>query len=299
MQCSTGRLFLLGLSVSLALAACIEAEAPEGLAEVVAQTAGEQTADDTETSDASEAVTTSGSAAESVTCMGDERVGEACYEGKGRCRRTGNFVCTSAGVVCELEGPVPKPAAELCGTGEDEDCDGETDEAPDGRCCDHGDCDEGSCLFDGDANDAGMVGPVSQGGLCVRGADTPLNMDPADADAGVVESGPPLSLIEQQFPGCDEYGLHASGCFCVRGACLPTECPDNSDVATTLGELSILVPPTDGTSQFPEEKYIPACVIACATDAHCPDHLPFCYPDLNFRGPDAEPGETSGCFAQR
>ena len=63
-------------------------------------------------------------------------VGAACQVGVGACRRSGAKVCNpnGAGTVCGVEPGLPR--AELCGTSEDEDCDGRTDEGFDvGAAC--------------------------------------------------------------------------------------------------------------------------------------------------------------------
>ena len=57
--------------------------------------------------------------------------GNACPIGVGSCQRDGVYVCTEdrRGVECVGDpGPSPTGGIELCGSGADEDCDGETDE---------------------------------------------------------------------------------------------------------------------------------------------------------------------------
>ncbi|MFN3198385.1 MAG: MopE-related protein [Bradymonadia bacterium] len=62
----------------------------------------------------------------------DERfpdLGAVCQLGVGECRRGGQFVCTLDGSDLECNAtPAPPGEAELCGTGRDDDCDGEIDE---------------------------------------------------------------------------------------------------------------------------------------------------------------------------
>jgi hypothetical protein len=56
---------------------------------------------------------------------------EACVSGLGVCRRGGRHVCgEDLGLACDAV-PAPPAPAELCGNGEDDDCDGETDEGYD------------------------------------------------------------------------------------------------------------------------------------------------------------------------
>ena len=104
---------------------------------------------------------------DSFECAEDGRLGEPCLAGLGLCMREGAFVCGDDGVVCEAD--VPADTAELCGTGVDEDCDGEVDEAPDGRCCGDGDCESGSCVFRWVAGtEAGVALEVRRrGGRCL------------------------------------------------------------------------------------------------------------------------------------
>ena len=55
-------------------------------------------------------------------------VGEPCELGVGACQITGSTVCTKDGTSTECDGDVPPPGDELCGNGDDDDCDGATDE---------------------------------------------------------------------------------------------------------------------------------------------------------------------------
>ena len=54
-------------------------------------------------------------------------IGESCFVGVGACRREGTMVCTAdfTGIACSIGPGIP--SAEIC-NGEDDDCDGETDE---------------------------------------------------------------------------------------------------------------------------------------------------------------------------
>ena len=55
-------------------------------------------------------------------------VGGACVLGIGACENTGFRVCTADGLGTECDAVPGQPQEELCGTGIDEDCDGEIDE---------------------------------------------------------------------------------------------------------------------------------------------------------------------------
>ena len=59
---------------------------------------------------------------------GFEQLGEACRVGDGRCAAEGVLTCEpgTRGVACDAS--PGEPGDELCGSGEDEDCDGEVDE---------------------------------------------------------------------------------------------------------------------------------------------------------------------------
>jgi hypothetical protein len=76
-------------------------------------------------------------------------VGNACSVGVGACGNEGETVCTAdrLGVECGAQ-PLPPGAADLCGTGIDEDCDGSTDEGYPtlGDACADG---EGACAANG------------------------------------------------------------------------------------------------------------------------------------------------------
>ena len=54
--------------------------------------------------------------------------GDACTATDGACVGEGEMVCTADGLATECDAVVPVPSVELCGTGVDEDCDGEIDE---------------------------------------------------------------------------------------------------------------------------------------------------------------------------
>lgn len=58
----------------------------------------------------------------SLACAQDSRVGSSCSVGSGGCANAGLWQCTDAGLHCSVA-PLP-PAAERCGNGVDEDCDG-------------------------------------------------------------------------------------------------------------------------------------------------------------------------------
>ena len=78
---------------------------------------------------------------------GFDDVGLACSVGAGACRVDGQIACTADGTGTECDAVAAAPGVELCGTGEDEDCDGAIDEGFDvGASCTVG---EGACAVDG------------------------------------------------------------------------------------------------------------------------------------------------------
>ena len=64
--------------------------------------------------------------------------GAACSDGVGACRVDGEIACTADGTGTACTALADDPTDELCGTGIDEDCDGEVDEA---GCVEAGGCD--------------------------------------------------------------------------------------------------------------------------------------------------------------
>ncbi len=105
-------------------------------------------------------------------------LGEVCRAGEGVCRRGGHTVCDAvgAGVTCDAV-PLEPTGAELCGNGEDDDCDGSADEGFDiGGACDAG---QGACRVEGswacsaDLTEVLCAADVSGGGgeLCSNGVD--------------------------------------------------------------------------------------------------------------------------------
>ena len=74
-------------------------------------------------------------------------VGAICSVGRGECTRDGVIECAPDGVSTRCSARPGRPEPELCGTGADEDCDGETDEGFDtGAACAAG---RGACARDG------------------------------------------------------------------------------------------------------------------------------------------------------
>ena len=73
--------------------------------------------------------------------------GDPCTAGVGECAAIGQFVCTADGTGTECNAQAGQAGVELCGTGADEDCDGQTDEDFDvGDACSVG---VGTCRADG------------------------------------------------------------------------------------------------------------------------------------------------------
>jgi hypothetical protein len=118
-----------------------------------------------------------------------------CSAGKGVCERSGTYECAAGKVVCSAK--PGKPSTELCGTKYDEDCDGKTDEAPDGACCHHEDC--------GDVE------------LCMRPADDAFAAGKctsfARPNADCKRDG------DKVFCTCRE-GYDEDDAMCVRNACI-------------------------------------------------------------------------------
>ncbi|MEW5847690.1 MAG: MopE-related protein [Myxococcota bacterium] len=58
-------------------------------------------------------------------------VGTSCTVGTGICQRTGSMMCTPSGTgtQCSVTPGSPNPSGEVCGNGQDDDCDGQVDEA--------------------------------------------------------------------------------------------------------------------------------------------------------------------------
>ncbi len=125
------------------------------------------------------------------TDEGFDRLGEACAVGEGACERAGQWVCSGDGLSLVCDAVAGEPAVELCGTGVDEDCDGETDEAFEalGAPCNVG---RGACRNDGrqvcDEARLALVcdaEPLEAGDeICGNGVDEDCN--------GVIDDGFPL-----------------------------------------------------------------------------------------------------------
>ena len=115
-------------------------------------------------------------------------VGVACMVGEGACRVMGVTECTAdrIGVLCRAEAAAPDP--EVCGDGEDNDCDGLTDEGFEdvGERCEvgEGECravGEWRCSDDGLRPVCGGDGGVPIGELCGNGLDDDCD---GEADEG-------------------------------------------------------------------------------------------------------------------
>ena len=121
-------------------------------------------------------------------------VGLACEAGIGACRAVGRIECGEGGLArCSAEAAAP--AAEQC-NGEDDDCDGRTDERLDGRACGTGQsgaCDVGVLACDGgaarcdaaveavdeicDGIDNDCDGETDEGGICAEICDNGADED--------------------------------------------------------------------------------------------------------------------------
>ena len=67
-------------------------------------------------------------------------LGDACSVGVGACARSGTYECNPSGSASVCGAVAGTPVTEACANSVDDDCDGDTDEAPLGRCCADSDC---------------------------------------------------------------------------------------------------------------------------------------------------------------
>ncbi len=111
-------------------------------------------------------------------------VGQACVSGEGACGRPGSEVCARGALTCDAE-PGP-PALEAC-NGEDDDCDGVTDEETGRQVCGTGVCarELAACVDGGPADCDPFVGAADE--VC-NGADDDCDGE-VDEDTGVLRCG--------------------------------------------------------------------------------------------------------------
>ena len=133
------------------------------------------------------------------TDEGYPTLGDSCDVGRGICKNTGTVVCASNGTSTTCTAMAGTPEAELCGDGDDNDCDGDTDEGFGvvGQSCTRGsgDC-QTSGTFECDPNDATSTfcdAPDPSGGTEVcDGKDN-------DCDQMTDEGGVCTSCTEDQY----------------------------------------------------------------------------------------------------
>jgi len=123
--------------------------------------------------------------------------GEPCTVGRGACQREGRLVCTAdgQGTVCDAQ--PGEPSAELCGTGVDEDCDG--------------DLDEGFSLGEACAVGLGLCRRQGQTVCGPDGLDTACGAVPGDATAELCGTG-----ADEDCDGEVDEGFPV-GVVCARG----------------------------------------------------------------------------------
>jgi hypothetical protein len=189
-------------------------------------------------------------AAERDCVNASNTLGAVCSAGQGACERPGKYACLDGGVVCDAVAAMA--TVELCDTERDEDCDGKVDEAPQGKCCHNGDCDEAH-LCDRPKDDALAAG------TCV-----PISRPNADCK----KDGEKLVCT------CHT-GYDGDGQTCVRNACValdgekPPCGPNQSCASSKPGEKTCSCKDGFADCDGAAEN---GCEVGLAADAqHCGD----------------------------
>jgi hypothetical protein len=140
-------------------------------------------------------------------------VGAVCSNGNGTCEEAGNKICTTDGLgtICDAVPSDPNPLGELCDNGDDDDCDGFTDEGF-GNLGDNCSAGEGACTAVGSyvcTND--LTGTTCN---AVPGAPQPEICDNIDDDCnGTADNG-----CDDDMDGYCDANMTVSG--------LPDICPN-------------------------------------------------------------------------
>jgi hypothetical protein len=171
-----------------------------------------------------------GTADEDAAGAGSLCLSNVPAEQLGICRREGEMACTAGALVCTFEGAATSPETELCNT-LDDDCDGRTDEGPDG-------------------SKVGVACNVGVGACARTGSYACPNLDDAAVACNAVAGAPGTETcngIDDDCNGTVDEGLGlGDACTVGVGACVRT----GVKVCGVAGALACSVQPGGPTAEI-------------------------------------------------